>query len=286
MCLQWLFPGTFDIGRPSRAFPVTPPCVRVRTRRFGELCGHTRMGVPAGLSVSMPVPDASALHSTCLRASPSSTALKARSPWIFRRSASGMTASYLPLPPFGPSGNPSPTMPSADSCTAIKAPHGTLSPDSGTRRRPPGVSSAAFSAQPPGCRPEPAHDLPQRVRLAKLAEEHRHELIPRRETLRGLLSPTPPHDLSKLHPRNQLQDLTQQAPVPYHRPASFSLRSSKPLTLQAYNRGGTSFPLPFWTGVFWYPQKGSVDQRCLGAAFILEDGPSNGASYWGLSFGP
>jgi len=26
-----------DIGRPSRAFPVTPPCIRVRTRRFGRL---------------------------------------------------------------------------------------------------------------------------------------------------------------------------------------------------------------------------------------------------------
>jgi hypothetical protein len=26
-----------DIGRPSLAFPVTPPCIRVRTRRFGEL---------------------------------------------------------------------------------------------------------------------------------------------------------------------------------------------------------------------------------------------------------
>jgi len=26
-----------DIGRPSRAFPVTPPCVRVRTRRFGRV---------------------------------------------------------------------------------------------------------------------------------------------------------------------------------------------------------------------------------------------------------
>ncbi|HWC29543.1 MAG TPA: hypothetical protein VG845_05605, partial [Dehalococcoidia bacterium] len=28
-----------DIGRPSRAVPVTPPCVRVRTRRFGWLSG-------------------------------------------------------------------------------------------------------------------------------------------------------------------------------------------------------------------------------------------------------
>jgi hypothetical protein len=26
-----------DIGRPLQAFPVTPPCVRVRTRRFGWL---------------------------------------------------------------------------------------------------------------------------------------------------------------------------------------------------------------------------------------------------------
>jgi hypothetical protein len=26
-----------DIGKPSLAFPVTPPCIRVRTRRFGEL---------------------------------------------------------------------------------------------------------------------------------------------------------------------------------------------------------------------------------------------------------
>ena len=30
-----------DIGRPLRAFPVTPPGVRVRTRRFGWLSYHT-----------------------------------------------------------------------------------------------------------------------------------------------------------------------------------------------------------------------------------------------------
>jgi hypothetical protein len=29
-----------DIGRPSRAFPVTPPCVRVRTRRLAWLFEH------------------------------------------------------------------------------------------------------------------------------------------------------------------------------------------------------------------------------------------------------
>src|SRR5689334_22780305 len=31
--------GEINIGMPSRAFPVTPPCVRVRTRRFGWLYG-------------------------------------------------------------------------------------------------------------------------------------------------------------------------------------------------------------------------------------------------------
>jgi hypothetical protein len=151
--------GAIDIGRPSRAFPVTPPCVRVRTRRFGELCGRTRRGVSAGLSVALPVPNASALHSTCPWASPSGAASKARSPWIFRRPASAMAASYSPLPPFGPSGNRSPTMPSADSCAAVRAPHGTLSPDSGTRRRSPGVSTAAFRAQPPDLRFAPLMDM-------------------------------------------------------------------------------------------------------------------------------
>src|SRR5262245_30743136 len=29
--------STIDIGRSSPTFPVTPPCIRVRTRRFGEL---------------------------------------------------------------------------------------------------------------------------------------------------------------------------------------------------------------------------------------------------------
>ena len=37
-----------DIGRPSPAFPVTPPCVRVRTRRFGELSYlTTKLGSPS-----------------------------------------------------------------------------------------------------------------------------------------------------------------------------------------------------------------------------------------------
>ncbi len=36
-------PG-IDIGRPSRVFPVTPPCVRVRTRRFKLVMSWVSIG--------------------------------------------------------------------------------------------------------------------------------------------------------------------------------------------------------------------------------------------------
>src|SRR3954467_16001514 len=42
-----------------------------------------------------------------------------------------------------------PTMPSADFCTEVRVPRGPLSPVTETRRRPPEVSSTAFTAHPP-----------------------------------------------------------------------------------------------------------------------------------------
>src|SRR5215813_1490797 len=47
-----------------------------------------------------------------------------------------------------------PTMPSADFCTGVKEPRGPLSPVAGTRRRPPEVSSTAFTAHPPDLQPQ------------------------------------------------------------------------------------------------------------------------------------
>src|SRR3954465_2371907 len=47
-----------------------------------------------------------------------------------------------------------PTMPSADFCTGVKGPHGPLSPATETRRRPPEVSSTAFTAHPPDLQPQ------------------------------------------------------------------------------------------------------------------------------------
>ncbi len=51
------------------------------------------------------------------------------------------------------------TMPSADSCTAIWVPYGSLSPVSETRCRPPGVSSTAFTAHLPDLQPRPLMDM-------------------------------------------------------------------------------------------------------------------------------
>ena len=49
-------------------------------------------------------------------------------------------------------------MPSADFCAAIGSPHGSPSPESGTRHRPPRLSLATFVARPPDLQPEPSMD--------------------------------------------------------------------------------------------------------------------------------
>ena len=45
-------------------------------------------------------------------------------------------------------------MPSADFCTGVRVPRGPLSPVAETRRRPPEVSSTAFTAHPPDLQPQ------------------------------------------------------------------------------------------------------------------------------------
>src|SRR3954464_6102402 len=47
-----------------------------------------------------------------------------------------------------------PTMPSADFCTGVREPRGPLSLVAETRRRPPEVSSIAFTAHPPDLQPQ------------------------------------------------------------------------------------------------------------------------------------
>ena len=49
-------------------------------------------------------------------------------------------------------------MPSADFCAAIGSPHGSPSPKSRTRHRPPRLSLPTFVARPPDLQPEPSMD--------------------------------------------------------------------------------------------------------------------------------
>ena len=50
-------------------------------------------------------------------------------------------------------------MPAADFCPTVRVDRSTLSPASGTRGRPPEVSSTAFDAQPPDLPPAPLMDM-------------------------------------------------------------------------------------------------------------------------------
>src|SRR3954466_10641983 len=52
-----------------------------------------------------------------------------------------------------------PTMPSADFCAGLSGTHGPLSPVAEPRRRPPEVSSTAFTAHPPDLQPGPLMDV-------------------------------------------------------------------------------------------------------------------------------
>ena len=65
-------------------------------------------------------------------------------------------------------------MPSADFCAAIGSPHGSLSPQSETRRRSPGVSSAVFTAHPPDLQPWPLMDMDFAVKCLLIRPELPH----------------------------------------------------------------------------------------------------------------
>jgi hypothetical protein len=73
------------------------------------------------------------------------------------------------------------TMPSADSCCAIRVNRFTLSRESTTRSRSPEVSSTAFSAQPPDLPPAPLMDMGFAVHcpLARCRRPHHPVLVHR-----------------------------------------------------------------------------------------------------------
>jgi hypothetical protein len=96
---------------------------------------------------------ASVPSSNAVRASPFPAAPKARY-LEFGRLADSRSPHPRVLPAFGPSAElVSPTMPSADFCTAVRSPYGDLSLVAETQRRSPEVRPTAFAARPPDLPP-------------------------------------------------------------------------------------------------------------------------------------
>ena len=141
-----------DIGRRSPAFPVTPPYMRVRIRRFRDLS-------PRGPEVRF------ASRRGRLRRFQARFGLHPIHPWqappkrIGWRMAFHESRALLPTITGRAFIRCRTTMPSADFCCEIKAPCDTLSHDSATHSRSPEVSSTAFRTQPPDLQPVPLMDM-------------------------------------------------------------------------------------------------------------------------------
>jgi hypothetical protein len=159
--------------------PPTPPGVRVRTRRFGQL--RRRLLRAFGWAVGHGIAGKDRNTRTSPWGfTPTSSCVAPERVRLFFRNRNPIT--YWPLLPFGPSPShhgllantgcfcpfgsvsrstvrASATMPSADFCLAIRKPYGFLSPEFETPSRPPEVSLTAFHAQPPNLRFAPLMEM-------------------------------------------------------------------------------------------------------------------------------
>ena len=188
---------TIDIGRRSPAFPVTPPYVRVRIRRFGVVELRQHVSVSAELSVARDAGCASAPSRRTIEASPLPPPVKASSRLVLLPlPATQIPRPYSPLLTVRAFGDPRRLLrPLLTSAPRVGKPHGPPSPSSGTRRRPPEVSPTAFCAQPPDLRSALLMDtdfavigpLVQRSRLLSGSCPSAHAFAPR-------FLQTPPHD--------------------------------------------------------------------------------------------
>ena len=147
-------PKNRDRGEPCGSPPPTPPGVRVRTTAVRLV--ERPLSVDARLSSLRSAMGAWGPRGSAVGVSPLLSGPKARSLWFFCRFPPMSRVAYLPChsTPCGdrsglwrgesiwvllpPSSFPPPTMPSADFCTAVRAPCGALSPplgpESHTRR--------------------------------------------------------------------------------------------------------------------------------------------------------
>ena len=146
--------GRIDIGRPSRAFPVTPPYIRIV---YGGSADAVRVVCAPQPGCRLPVRQPR-VHPRCrtqaqhlagcrLTAPPqATTSLSTVQAFGKRRCGSAYLFLHLSVPECLTSlACLSPTMPSADFCNAVRKPLNLLSP-CGTRCRSPGVRHRTFDA--------------------------------------------------------------------------------------------------------------------------------------------
>ena len=139
-------PG-IDIGRPSRVFPVTPPCVRVRTRRFKLVMSWVSIGDSVSPGPRRP---RQAVPSTGLGCD---SAAMDRVPYEPCRLPEGATLLETPVAGIGFGARPTASRPCTEGVCEPSRPGREAPTDSGrTRSRPasPAGIVPADKLQPPG----------------------------------------------------------------------------------------------------------------------------------------
>ncbi len=150
-----------DRGEPCGSAPPTPPCVRVRTRRFDGFMRSSRAkeerarAWAAGRSGSTRATRTSVPSAPASRASPFATGAKASSIWIFCRMVRMSVSSYLSCLSFGPSPVARLLCPLLTSAPRSRPLRYRSVRTFRTRRRPPEVRPTAFIAYPPHLPPRP-----------------------------------------------------------------------------------------------------------------------------------
>ena len=140
-------PPGIDIGRPSRVFPVTPPCVRVRTRRFKLVMSWVSIGDSVSPGPRRP---RQAVPSTGLGCD---SAAMDRVPYEPCRLPEGATLLETPVAGIGFGARPTASRPCTEGVCEPSRPGREAPTDSGrTRSRPasPAGIVPADKLQPPG----------------------------------------------------------------------------------------------------------------------------------------
>ena len=161
-----------------------------------------------------------------------------------------------------------PTMPSADFCTGVRVPHGPLSLVAETRRRPPEVSSIAFTAHPPDLQPQALDGYGLRdqlsarpTRAASYPVSVRQVAALLHASFRPRLAATPLRFASTSPPSGCAGDLHPQA-VEHARHTTKPLRGRAPVRRPSCCSRALPSPPPLLTASLITPRAEPDPPRC------------------------